>query len=61
MISVGACACGDTVYRWTVKVTEKLLLGNFNARIRGLYSVEDESLPNTSLRLIMDPELLFIL
>lgn len=57
---MGACAYGDVGYRETVKVTLKLLFGNFNARIRGLQTVEDESLPNSGLCLIMDPELLLI-
>lgn len=48
------------IYRETVKVTPKLLVLDFNARIWGLQTVEDESLPNTGLRLIMDPELLLI-
>lgn len=52
---------GGTVYWETVKVTPKLLFGYFNARIRGLQTVEDERLPNSGLRLIMDPELLLIL
>lgn len=60
-INVCASAYGDTAYREWVKVTLKLLFGNFNAMIRGLYTVEDESLPNTGLSLIIDPELLLIL
>lgn len=58
---MGVCAYGDAVYREKAKVTLKLLFGNFSARIRGLQPVEDESLPNSGLHLIMDPELLLVL
>lgn len=34
----------------------KVVFGDFKARIRGLQTVEDESLPNSGLCLIMDPE-----